>query len=170
MSKTPLNRCNACKSLPKILSLSKTIQLYESKSLPSCFKFLREQFPNKKKISTLEMMNKNKVNPTIGELLGDDDLFHSHYQHRYSSSRNKRKRYHHRSYSHRKHHRKIQESRYQFSLSSQYVESTSRLDQIYSYPTTYNYTSLASYCYYCYSNMSSYCPYLISNCCNNIRT
>ncbi|CAF3095704.1 unnamed protein product [Rotaria socialis] len=116
-------------------------------------------------------MNKNKANPTIGELLGDDDLFHYHYQHQYSSSRNKRKRYHHRSYSHRKHHRKTQESRYQFSLSSQYVESTSKLNQIYSYPTTYNYTSLPNYCYYCYSNMSSsYCPYLISNYCNNLRT
>ncbi|CAF4612831.1 unnamed protein product [Rotaria sp. Silwood1] len=186
MEKVLFNKCNAYKSLPNVLYSSKSnqiIQIHRSKSLPSCLKFLYEKYQYNKKLSILKRINikknsieRNNYHPTIGELLGDDDLFHYHYHKQYNTSRFKRQRHHYRSYyrsSHihhhyRKHHHKIKEFQYQSSrLSCSCNKSTSEIkNQIYLYPTTtYNYTPIPTYCYYYYySNMSSYYPYFISDC------
>jgi hypothetical protein len=169
------NKCIAYKSLPNILLSSKSnkrLQLHISKSLPSCLKFVEIQSPYDKKISisnkmTIENNEKKKSNPTIGELLGDDDLFHYHYHNQYSSSRSKRKRYHQSysrsSYIHVQYGRRKQQSQHPPS-SSKIIESIPNTNQVYLYPTTYSYTPMPAYCYYCYSNMASCCPCLIPNC------
>ncbi|CAF1020335.1 unnamed protein product [Rotaria sordida] len=164
MEKNISNKCKAYKSLPNVRFLSKSneiAELHKSKSLPSCLKFLYKKYPYNKKFliskqinikkNQLNLIEKKNLNPTIGELLGDDDLFHYHYHKQYNSSRFKRKRHHY-----RKHQHEIKEFQYQ---SFQSNESTSKIkNQIYFYPTTttYNYTPLPTYCYYCYSNISSY--------------
>jgi hypothetical protein len=176
------NECIGYKSLPNILFSSKSnkiLQLHMSKSLPSCLKFVQEQFQYNKKISISNKMNieNNKKNPTIGELLGDDDLFHYHYHNQYSSSRSKRKRNHrsysrssyiHVQYGRRKQRRSnylntIKESQHPPS-SSKIIESIPDTNQVYLYPTTYSYTPIPAYCYYCYSNMASCCPCHIPDC------
>jgi hypothetical protein len=169
------NKYSACKSLPNLLFSSKssqTLQLRRSQSLPSCFKFVQENFPYHKRTSTSNRMTSEK-NPTIGELLGDDDLFHNRYHHHYSSSRSKRKRHHHhyqsysRSSSIHVHYglRKQQRSMYSNTTKgSQLIESMQNTHQVYPYSTAYNYTPLPAYCYYCYANMTSCCPCLISDC------
>ncbi len=181
------NECIAYKSLPNIQFSSnsnKILQLHTSKSLPSCLKFVQGQFQYDKRVSISNKMNifeNNKINPTIGELLGDDDLFHYHYHNQYSSSRSKRKRHHHhRSYSRSPYihvhygRRKQRRSNYSNTMqesphlppssSSKFIQSIPDINQVYLYPTAYSYTPIPSYCYYCYSNMTSRCPCLISDC------
>ena len=190
--KYPSNECITSKSLPNVFFLSKSnrkLQLHRSTSLPSCSRFLQEKSQYYKRISKLDILNieKNKINlikkkksnPTIGELLGDDDLYHYQYHNQYSASRFQRKRYRHRSYSRPSHtyiypsHRKqqrlnyfdtIKESPHRPSSTLQVIESIPNTSQLYLYPTTYSYPPLPAYCYYCYSNMASCCPYLISDC------
>lgn len=173
MIKNLSNICYAYKSLPNVLFLSKSpqqIKLSTSKSLPSCLKLHYEQTSDKNKLSRTQQINKRKLHPTIGDLLGDDDLFHHYYRHKYSLSKHKRKRYHYHSYSSRNRSKyRYKKDQHQSSISSQIIESTSKMNEIYLYPPMYNYTSLSNYCYYCYSSMSSYCPYLISSSYNNIR-
>jgi hypothetical protein len=185
------NECVAYKSLPNILFSSKSnkiLQLHMSKSLPSCLKFVEEQSQYDKRVSISNRMNienitKKKSNPTIGELLGDDELFHYQYHNQYSSSRSKRKQqhhhHHHLSYSRSSYinvhygRRKQRRSNYYFSTiqesqpslsSSELIESIANTNQVYLYPTTYNYTPIPTYCYYCYSNTTSCCPCLTSDC------
>lgn len=147
--------CAVCKSLPNVLFSSKSnrmLSLHTSKSLSSCFKVVQDQSQYYKK--------KNKINPTIGDLLGDDDLFHSHYHNQYSSSRFKRKQYH--SHIHPYHgHRKPRRSNYFHTIKDS--QSIPESNQVYLYPATYSYTPLPSCCYYCYSNMTPCCPYLVSD-------
>ena len=157
------NECNAYKSLPNILLSSKSKKMsfiHSSKSLPSCFKYSQDQ---SQRISLLNMaknkIEKKKSNPTIGELLGDDDLFHSQYHNQYSSSRSKRKRYNRHSLpSHisvRHDHRKEHQSNY--LKQSQHTSETS---QIFLNP---NCAPLPAYYYYYYSNIASCCPCVISD-------
>ncbi|CAF3306992.1 unnamed protein product, partial [Rotaria sp. Silwood2] len=166
MEKILSNKCNAYKSLPNVLFLSKSNQilpLHTSQSLPSCLKFLNDKYQYNKNLSVSKLINtkknpinlieRNNLHPTIGELLGDDDLFHYHYHKQYNSSRFKRRRHDYRSYSrsshihhhYRKHHHQNKEFQYQSSsLLSHCNELTSEIkNQIYLYPTTtttYNYT------------------------------
>lgn len=155
------NKCIGYKSLPNVLfssKLNRSSSLYKSKSLSSCFKFIQD--------TKINVIQKNKSHPTIGELLGDDDVFHNQYHKYYSSSKSKRKQYyyHHRSsihvhYNHRKPRRSQHfKSMKQFQHSS--LEPITNTNQFYLYPTSYNYTPLSTYCYYCQSNMY---PYRISD-------
>jgi hypothetical protein len=158
------NECNASKSLTNVLFLSqsnKKLQVNRSDSWSCCSRFLQDKSHYYKRISKSNMVKKKKSNPTIGELLGDDDLFHYQYHHQYSTSKFQRKRYHYRS-SHRKQQR-AKESQHQLS-SFNVIESIPDTSQFYLYPTPYNYSPLPAYCYYCYSNMASCCPCLISDC------
>jgi hypothetical protein len=174
------NKCNVCKSLPNLLSSSKSsqiLQLRRSQSLSSCLKFVQRKFSYNKRTSISKVMNKEtkKSNPTIGELLGDDDLFHNRYHHYYSSSRSKRKCHYYRSYSRSSIHvhygrRKQRQSTYshttkvsQHSSPSKLIESIPDTHQVYPYSTAYSYMPLPAYCYYCYTNMTSYCPCLLSD-------
>ena len=177
------NKCNAYKSLPDVFFLAKSnrlLELHASKSTPSCLKFAEKQNYYYKKQGRMLIQMKNvktadenkKLNPTIGELLGDNDSFHSQYRYQYSSSKFKRKRHYYRHFSHFYTHGKYRQSKYldrikqyqyQF-LSSHMNESIPDINRVYVYPTTYTYNLLSAYCYYCYSNMSSCCPYFISNC------
>lgn len=160
MKRNETYQCIAYKSLPHILFSSKSnkiFQLHTSKSLPSCFKFLQEKLS----ISTIININKKKSNPTIGELLGDDDLFHHNYHNQYSSLKSKRKRHYHRSYSRSSssihvHYNRRKQRRNPIE-ESQPIESIPNTNQIYLYPTS-------TYCYYCQSNITSCYPYLISDC------
>ncbi|CAF1048166.1 unnamed protein product [Adineta steineri] len=149
---------------------NKTVQPSRSNSLPSCLTYSQKKITIPKVNIEKNNIDLIKKNPTIGELLGDDDLFQSRYHNQYRISRYQRKRYRQQSYSrnHSYYNRqkqqrfnRINESQQQ---SSNIIESISNANQFYSYPTTYNYPSLSSYCYYCYSNMASYCPCLISDC------
>jgi hypothetical protein len=175
------NEYTACKSLPNILFSTKSNKrshLHRSQSLPSSLKFVPEQSQYDKRISVsnkINLIKKKTSTPTIGELLGDDDLFHYYYHHQYSSSKFQRKRHHHQSYSHSSHihvhygRRKQRRTNYfnttkDFQSSSKTSESINDTNQIYFYPTTYNYTPLPTYCYYCYSNLASYCSCLRSDC------
>jgi hypothetical protein len=174
--------CTAYKSLPNVLFLSKSnrmLQLHTSKSLPSCLKFSQQQFEYYKKISNIEknkinLIEKKNSNPTIGELLGDNDLFHYHYYNQYSSPRCKRKRYYPQSpsrpaHTYRKQRRSnyfntIKDSQQQPFSSNKIIQSIPETNQVYLYPPSYNYTPLPAYCYYCYSTMTSCCPCHISDC------
>lgn len=171
-----INRCNTCKSLPSVLSLSlsnRSIRLKPSKSLHSCFKFTdKKSVHDNKNLTKIDLITTKKLNPTIGELLGDDDLFHK----RFYSARFKRKEHHHHSYSQsfysqtRRKRRKYQRSNYNNTKnetryqSCQIIDSTPNINQIYLYPTTtYSYTPSNACCYYGYSSMSYCCPYLLSH-------
>jgi hypothetical protein len=171
------NECNASKSLTNVLFVSqsnKKLQVHRSDSWSCCSRFLQDKSHDYKRISKsnmeknkINLIKKKKSNPTIGELLGDDDLFHYQYHHQYSTSRFQRKRYYSRP-SHRKQQRAnyfhpIKESQHQLS-SFNVIESIPDTNQFYLYPTPYNYSSLPAYCYYCYSNMASCCPCLIPDC------
>jgi len=177
------NECITYKSLPNILFSSnsnKILQLHTSKSLPSCLKFIQDQFQYDKRVSISNKMNieNNTITPTIGELLGDDDLFHYHYHNQYSSSRSKRKQYHHRSYSRspyihvhygrrkqrRPNYSNIMQESQHLPSSSNIIQSIPDTNQVYLYPTAYSYTPIPSYCYYCYSNMTTCYPCLVSDC------
>ena len=101
-TKSTSNKCISYRSLPNLFTASESkskYRLHRSKSIPSGH--YRKAF-NKINIeyNRINVIKKKKSDPTIGELLGDDDLFHSSYHHQYSSSRFKRKQYHHRSYIH----------------------------------------------------------------------
>jgi hypothetical protein len=137
--------CNAHKSLPNILLPLKSKQI-SSQSLLSCLKFSIST-SSKTKIDSIE---KKKSNPTIGDLLGDDDSFHSQYHNQYSSSRSKRKRYYRHSLSSHNSipHREEQRMNY-------YTPST---NQVYLNP---NYTTYPGYYYY--SNITACCPCLITD-------
>lgn len=151
--------CEACKSLPRLHLASgstKKSRIRSSTSPPSCVK-LGEVLPTTRpRIST---------SPTIGDLLGDDDLFHHHYHRAYSSMRSKRAKSHypsrrnsplsaHSRSSHVHHSRRKRREQ-------QKPPSTWKTSLVSSYPSicpsTYNYSTLPTYGYYYSCNPSSYC-------------
>ncbi|UJR26877.1 hypothetical protein I4U23_008188 [Adineta vaga] len=171
------NKPIVCKSLPYIsiqFQPNRTLQLQRSSSLTfhnrSCsakFQFYKPSEWNIEK----SKVKKEKSNPTIGDLLGDDDLFHARHRYQYSISKTSRKRnnshidtYHHRSKSQRSTYmHRNEKSSHQFS-SSTFTETVPNINQFYPYPPIYNYLPISSCGYYCYSNMASCCPYFVSDC------
>ncbi|CAF1573148.1 unnamed protein product [Adineta ricciae] len=162
-----------CTSLPNIFNNS------ESKNLIQTQRSSSLHFPTRSCLLKLQSCNREKdkmkvSNPTIGDLLGDDDLFHSRYHHYYTSKKSTRKRHyspshHSNNERYRSKHRRSTHShrseKFQHPISpSTTTESTLSTSQIYPYPTFYNYLPISSYGCYCYSNMASYCSCLVSDC------
>ena len=153
------NKCEACKSLPMLHLASgstKKSRIRSSTSLPSCVKLAEVSLTTRPRVST---------SPTIGDLLGDDDLFHHHYRRTYSSTRSKRPRPH---YSSRRHsplsahsrsshvHHNRRKRREQQKPPSTLEASLAPSYPSY-HPSAYNYSTLPTYGYYYSCNPSSYC-------------
>ena len=128
-------------SLPNILfplQSSQILQLRRNQSLPCCLKFSSREI-------SYNQMNSNteeRLSPTIGELLGDNDQFHQRYQHYYTRSDSKRK-----WHSRRK-------NRYSTSFKpsnkppSIYPAISPDISQFYSYSPVYHYTPHLNYPYW----------------------
>jgi hypothetical protein len=154
-----LKKCEACKSLPMLHFTSdsnKKSRIRSSASLPSCMKLAEVLLTTRPKVPT---------SPTIGDLLGDDNLFHHQYHRAYSSTRSKRARPHYASrrrsplpdHSRSYHVHHSRRKRREQPNSPSVVETS--LTPIYPsfYPNTYNYSALPTYGYYYSCNASSYC-------------
>lgn len=132
--KNEQNKCLAHQSLPNILIVSNRIlPLRRSQSLPSCLKF-----------TSTPMMKEKRSNPTIGDLLGDDDRFHHRYYHHFNPWKSKRKRYSH--HERRKH---------RHSTTSKSMPISPDIHQYYPYSNVYNYSPHPNYSYYYWSTIPS---------------
>lgn len=141
-------------SLPNILfpsQSSQIIHLRRNQSLPCCLKFSWREISYNHKAQISIQMNSNteeeRLSPTIGELLGDNDRFHQRYQHYYTRSDCKRKRYSDHSHSRQKH-------RYSTSFKTPnkspcvYPGISPDISQVYSYSPVYHYTPHLNYSYW----------------------
>ena len=127
------NKCIAHQSLQNILSSSnRKFDLRRNQSLPSCLKFTSRPIKQVK-----------RSNPTIGELLGDDDQFHHRYHHHYNPLKSKRKRY--------SHHGRRKDRHSTHFNSSNHMSLSPDIHPYYPYATVYNYPN---YSYYYWPNIT----------------